>query len=248
MIKMLILGIDTSTTLCGVALIEGGQERGAEYIDDGRSHSDKLMPLIHRLLEREGVRMSELDAFAVARGPGSFTGVRIGLSVGRGFSMATSKPAIGVPTLDAMSATIPGSNYQVCPTIDARKGEVYAALFKRANDDQIKLTPDMLLTPEELAARVKEPTLFFGSGLLLYFEKIRSIVGEECFLRWEGGAVNGALGVARIAWRKLKDGWDDSSPQGLEPIYIRKSEAEINWERREAQKEGRFPSDSSVKP
>lgn len=127
---MKILAIDTSTMLGGIAIMEDSKLIAESRLNVKSTHSERLMTEIEHCLKQSVLRIMDIDVFAVAIGPGSFTGLRIGLSTVKGFSFATGKPIVAVPTLEALAWNFPYSKYPVCTMLDARKREVYAALFK----------------------------------------------------------------------------------------------------------------------
>ncbi|OLC39098.1 MAG: tRNA (adenosine(37)-N6)-threonylcarbamoyltransferase complex dimerization subunit type 1 TsaB, partial [Candidatus Rokubacteria bacterium 13_1_40CM_4_69_5] len=125
---MRVLAVETSTLAGGVALLDGERIRGEYSLDVSATHSERLMPAIDRVLTDAGWTPADLQGLAAAVGPGSFTGLRIGLSAVKGLALALGIPIAAVPTLDAMAASLPFASLPVCPVLDARKGEVYCAL------------------------------------------------------------------------------------------------------------------------
>src|SRR5574337_212080 len=128
---MLVMGIETSTMQGGVALISG-QGVICEYtVNVKATYSERLLPLIDRALRDARITLDDVEGFAVAVGPGSFTGLRIGVSTAKGLAAAGGQPLVGVSTLEAMAWSLPFCAYQICPILDARKGEIYSALFRQ---------------------------------------------------------------------------------------------------------------------
>ncbi|MDP1759222.1 MAG: tRNA (adenosine(37)-N6)-threonylcarbamoyltransferase complex dimerization subunit type 1 TsaB, partial [Thermodesulfovibrionales bacterium] len=173
------------------------------------------------------------DVFAVATGPGSFTGLRIGLSTVKGFSYATGKQIVSVPTLEALAWNFPYSRYPVCTMLDARKKEVYAALFKWEEGNFIKLINETSAKPEEFvrdALRVmhNDKFIFAGEGAVLYRDKIIEALGEKAIFASPEKIVPSPANVAVLGLKKAKAG-EFSEPVSLIPMYIRKSEAEVKW-------------------
>ena len=138
---MKILAIDTSTMLGGIAIMDDLTLIAETRLNVKSTHSERLMTEIEHCLKQSSLKISDIDVFAVAIGPGSFTGLRIGLSAVKGLSYATGKPIVSVPTLDALALNFPYSRYPVCTMLDARKKEVYAALFKWEDDNKTELPP-----------------------------------------------------------------------------------------------------------
>src|SRR5574341_455461 len=171
---MLVMGIETSTMQGGVALLS---EQGllSEYLLNVKAtHAERLLPSIDRILRDAGITLSRVEGICVAAGPGSFTGLRIGLSTAKGLAAAGGQPLVGVSTLEAMAWTLPFCAHQICPILDARKGELYCALFRCEGDRLVRLTDDQALAPERVFSRIQEPTVFLGDGLMVYQDLVRS--------------------------------------------------------------------------
>ena len=136
---MRILGVDTSTSCGSLGLID---EDGviAEYaLFREETHSARLVPAIQALLREARININEIDGMAISLGPGSFTGLRVGLSAVKGLALATEKLVVGIPTLDALASNLPFTPYLICPILDARKGEVYTALYKDGEGDRLSV-------------------------------------------------------------------------------------------------------------
>jgi tRNA threonylcarbamoyladenosine biosynthesis protein TsaB len=252
---MKILAIDTSTMLGGIAIMDDSASDGLiaeSRLNVKSTHSERLITEIEHCLKQSGVKISDIDVFAVATGPGSFTGLRIGLSTVKGFSYATGKPIVSVPTLEALAWNFPYSRYPVCTMLDARKKEVYAALFKWDNKNNppsppfnkgrmggfsggkfIKLISETSAKPEEFAREALRVThddkfIFAGEGAALYRDKIIEVIGEKAIFASPEKTVPSPANVAVLGLKKAKAG-EFSEPVSLIPMYIRKSEAEVKW-------------------
>ncbi len=228
---MKILAIDTSTMLGGIAIMDEQGLIAESRLNIRSTHSERLMTEIEHCLKQAGLKISDIDVFAVAIGPGSFTGLRIGLSTVKGFSYATGKPIVSVPTLEALAWNFPYSRYPVCTMLDARKKEVYAALFKWENENFIKLTGETSARPEEFTRNVLLNTdydkfIFTGEGAILYRDKIIEVMGKRAIFASPEKMVPSSANVASIGFKKAIMG-DFSEPINLTPFYIRKSEAEV---------------------
>ncbi|MBI1811510.1 MAG: tRNA (adenosine(37)-N6)-threonylcarbamoyltransferase complex dimerization subunit type 1 TsaB, partial [Nitrospirae bacterium] len=180
---MKILAIDTSTMLGGIAILDESLLIAESRLNVRSTHSERLMTEIERCLKQSGIKISDIDVFAVATGPGSFTGLRIGVSTVKGFSYATGKQIVSVPTLEALAWNFPYSKYPVCTMLDARKKEVYAALFKWEGENFTRLINETSAKPEEFACDVLRVThddkfIFAGEGAALYRDKIIEAMGE----------------------------------------------------------------------
>ena len=227
---MLILGIDTATSCGGIGLIDD-DEIVAEYtFPREETPSAQLVPAIKTLLEKARIDLGGIDGMAVSLGPGSFTGLRVGLSAVKGLALATEKPVAGVPTLDALAAQLPPTTAQICPLVDARKGEVYTALYKQGGNGKVEqLTPYQVLSPSRLLEELSlQETVFVGDGVEVFGEFIVARLGDNALfapphLRLLRGTTVAGLGLQRLVHG---EGDDVAS---LAPIYVRPSDAEITW-------------------
>jgi tRNA threonylcarbamoyladenosine biosynthesis protein TsaB len=227
---MKILGIDTSTS-CGSLGIIDDDAVVAEYaLLRDETHSTRLVPAIQALLKEARLDLDEIDGIAVSLGPGSFTGLRVGLSAVKGLALAAEKPVVGVPTLDALAANLPFTPYLICPLLDARKGEVYTALYKDGEGGQVEqLTPYQVLSPLDLLEKIPlQETIFLGDGVEAYRELIMERLSAKALfapphLRFLRGS-----SVAEIGLQRFKKGEKDDT-SSLVPIYVRPSDAEIKW-------------------
>lgn len=228
---MRILAIDTSTMLGGIAIMDEQKLIAEARLNVKSTHSERLMPEIEHCLKQSGLQINDIDAFAVAIGPGSFTGLRIGLSTVKGFSYATCKPIISIPTLEALAWNFPYSMYPVCPMLDARKKEVYAAVFVWENDGFGRLINENSVPPEDLIRNLNsnnnfERFIFTGEGTLLYKNKIIEVMKEKAIFAPPEKIVPAPSNVAALGLKKALAG-EFSEPVALTPFYLRKSEAEI---------------------
>lgn len=216
---MRLLAVETSTLAGGVALLDGDRLRGECVLDVTATHSERLMPAIDRLLADAGWRPESLGGLAVAVGPGSFTGLRIGLAAVKGLALALGLPIAAVPTLDAMAAALPFAALPVCPVLDARKGEVYACLYRWDGQTMHREWDYLALAPDALAARLAEPVIVLGDGTpLVHSPHVRLAPAHR---RVPSPAAVGSLGLARLAAGRSVPAAD------LVPIYLRPSEAEL---------------------
>jgi tRNA threonylcarbamoyladenosine biosynthesis protein TsaB len=226
---MKVLAIDTSTMLGGVAIMDDLQGLVVETrLNVKSTHSERLMTTIDYALKQSGYAISDMDIFAVATGPGSFTGLRIGLSTVKGFSYATGKPIVSVPTLEALAQNCPFCRYPVCTMLDARKKEVYIALFEWKNEGLVRLISEMSVKIDKALERINEhdKVVFTGDGVILYKNEIVSLMGERAVFASPEKMVPSPANVACIGVQKALRG-EFSEPVNLVPFYIRRSEAEI---------------------
>src|SRR5947207_8686334 len=161
---MRVLAVETSTLSGGAALLDDERVVGEYTLDVRITHSERLMAAIDRLLSDAGWTPRDLEGLAVTVGPGSFTGLRVGLSTVKGLALALAIPVAAVPTLDAMAAMLPYAALPVCPVLDARKREVYASLYRWEGGAMRREWEYQALAPEALAARLGEPVIVPGAG------------------------------------------------------------------------------------
>ena len=224
--QSLLLALETATRVMSVALLDGERVVAEISSDDERVHSERLLPAVDRLLELAGVSLAEVAAFAVSIGPGSFTGLRIGLATLKAFALDETRPVAPVSTLAALCAAAAGARGPVAALLDARRGEVYAAAVATAGDAEPTLLPDSVFTPEELAAALPQgTTLVVGEGaepsagrLRLLRPDLRSIHPAECAGR---ASRVGRLGRALLAAGRAVPAAE------LVPRYVRRAEAEV---------------------
>ncbi len=228
---MIILGIETATRTGSVAVVSDSGVIAEYTLNIELTHSERLMSTVDRVLSDTGVTVAELDGFAVSIGPGSFTGLRIGLAAVKGLALVTNKPVTAVPTLKALAWNLPYSKYPVCPLLDARKKEVYAAVYRFEEDKLVRMMDESVLSLRELAGRVTERAIFTGEGSHLFRDDIRTLFGDRAVFAPASAMVPSAASVAGIGMMQLNAG-DRAAPDSLTPQYIRRPEAEVAWEKR----------------
>ncbi len=225
---MKVLGIDTSTSCGSVGLIDHGEVISDYLLNVPVTHSQRLLGAIELILREARCTIENLDGWAIALGPGSFTGLRIGVSTVKGLAFATGKPVIGVSTLDVLASQVGPTPYLVCPVLDARKKEVYTASY-RFEKGLIKRQSDyQAIKPEDLAGRIKEPTIFLGDGAKAYRDLLLNSLPSLAFFPFAPLHLSHGSTVAILGSELLERGkcLDLST---FAPIYVRPSEAEINW-------------------
>ena len=171
---MLILGIDTTTLACSVALLQDDALLAEATLNIKKTHSERLMPLLDNLLTESGIEREAIAAIAVAAGPGSFTGLRIGISTARALAQGLNIPAVAVCTLEALAEAVPVPSVLICPLLDARRSQVYTAIYRRSFEKPHQLIT--LLEPTAIAlselitaiTSYDEPVVFLGEGLNSY--------------------------------------------------------------------------------
>ena len=222
---MKILSIETSGEVCAVALLENQTLIKEEIIDDKNTHSVKLMPLLDKLLKETNTKISDIDLFACDIGPGSFTGIRIGVSSTKAFLDVTNKKAVGITSLETLAYNVETDEI-VCSLIDAKNENVYYGFFKKENDMYIKLDNlgfDNINNIIEVAKQKNKKIFFIGNGSIAYKDMIESKIEKvKVVLEKEKNKLN-ARNIALAAYYKSLEAVDSNN---LKPIYLRPSSAE----------------------
>lgn len=220
---MRLLAIDTSGRALSAALAEDGEVIASFGVDEGKNHSLTLLPNLQRLLQEQQLTLDQMDAFAVTIGPGSFTGLRIGLATVKAWGQALEKPLVAISTLDAAAASATTCGY-AAPVLDARRNEVYTALYC----DGQRLGPDRAMAPAQLAEELTQlsaPVTFSGDGVDPYRTLFAEALGANFQLPTDGNTLFFAAAAARLACAKYAAG-EISDVAALVPVYLRLSEAE----------------------
>ena len=224
---MKILAFETSAKAASVALLENGKLLGESYQNTGLTHSQTLMVMAEDVLKTCGFTAQDVDAVAVAAGPGSFTGVRIGVAVAKGLAWGGEKPCYGVSTLEAMARTLnPWQGLVVC-VMDARRNQVYNAVFQADKGVLSRVCEDRAISLEELGAQLEketQPIFLVGDGSTLTYNTLKDRV-ENLVLPAEHKMHQRAVGVALVA-QDMVDAGLPGDGAALEPNYLRLSQAE----------------------
>jgi tRNA threonylcarbamoyladenosine biosynthesis protein TsaB len=235
---MRLLAIETATAAQSVAFFEEDRLL-AEISFEAKAHrGGLLLPAVDRLLKQAGIAAKDLDAVAVSVGPGSFTGLRVGLATAKGLALGTGALLVGVPTLEVLAEGYAVPDVTICALLDARRGEVFMALFKRvgaggAETRLERVSPDAVLTPaavQSVLARAESPVHLIGDGAVRYRERFEAMLGDRVCMTETGlrtvpsAAMAGLVGLRQLAGGKRPGA-------GVEPVYLRKAEAEVNWEK-----------------
>jgi tRNA threonylcarbamoyladenosine biosynthesis protein TsaB len=230
---LIVLSVDTSTPVGSVALTKK-EEVLAEYIlRVAHTHARHVLVLIERMLADCGVSFETLDALAVTVGPGSFTGLRIGMATVKGLAYAAKKPVLGVSTLLALAQNLAFAPYPICPLLDAKKKEVYCGIYRDPGDGTPRTEwEDRAIAPHKLISRISEKTLFLGDGTLLYRDLLAKTLGAKALFAPESLHFPRASNVGRLAYYRLREGKVDHLFT-LTPRYLRRSEAETARDERE---------------
>ena len=234
---MLLLAFETSAKAASVALFDGRRLLGEHYQNTGLTHSQTLLVMAQDLLKQCGCAPAEVEAVAVANGPGSFTGVRIGATAAKGFAWGAELPVYGVSTLEAMALGLGVDCGIVCPVMDARRAQVYNALFRFERGNCTRLTPDRAISLADLGEELKnfkESVFLVGDGAVLCYNTLLKEV-PQLVLPPEHRQHQRAAGVALAAMTRI-DAGDPGDGPGLVPNYLRLSQAERERLEREQKK------------
>ncbi len=223
---MKILATDTAEKSCSVAVINGRNLLAEILVINQETHSRHLMSMMDTCLNMARLDISDIDAFAVAKGPGSFTGLRIGISVIKGLAAASGKPIIGISDLDALAHQCAVSELPICVMIDARKSEVYTCRYRFVNGQLSSQGEPCALSPENAISGIDMLHLFVGSGALLYREKICQTLGELAVFAPDDAHILRASTIARLGYERLLRGESEDSASFV-PQYLRKADAKM---------------------
>ncbi len=224
---MRILALETSAKAVSAAVTEDGKVLASGYQDTGLTHSRTLMPIVEHILKNIGLTVQDCDAIAVAAGPGSFTGIRIGVSAAKGLAFGADKPTVGVSTLAAMARNVAFADGLVICAMDARRNQIYNALFEAKNGVLTRLTPDRAVSLADLADELKDdprPKTAVGDGAHLCAGYLNA-AGIACRTAPAHLVMQNAMSVALAAEELAREG-GLVTPQALEPVYLRPAQAQ----------------------
>ena len=217
---MLVLAVDTTTSRGSVALVEGDETLGELRLSTADDHSSHVLPAAAFLLEHLGRRVADVDGYVVAVGPGSFTGLRIGISTVQGLALAAGRPCLGISSLDALAAGIVGAAESLVAMVDAHRGEVYAALYDSAGALRGER---MAITPMALLGQVPAEAAFVGDGALRYRPEILASRPGALFPPHD---LHLAQTLGRLAGPLFAAG-QGVSPEALRPLYLRAADVRL---------------------
>lgn len=234
-----ILALDSSGLVASVAVVEGnslGSSLLAEYtVNYKKTHSQTLLPMLDEIVRMIELDLETVDAIAVAAGPGSFTGLRIGSATAKGLGLALGKPLIAVPTVDALAYNLYGTDRVICPLMDARRSQVYTGIYEFQNDELEAIEPQMVVSIQEIAGKLcalRRDVIFLGDGVPVYQQRLAEelmgdLTGAGKRFSFAPAHLNkqraGAVGA--LALRYLKEGRVET-PEEHQPQYLRLSQAE----------------------
>lgn len=230
---MLILSVDSSSSTATCSLIEENQILAEINLNSKRQHSVVLMDLVDELLNYYDLKINDIDAFAISEGPGSFTGLRIGMATIKGLAFSTNKPCIAISSLDTLAHNVISFDGIICPIIDALRDNVYTNMYKNIEGVLTPLSNDDCLSIDELITTLKEKNekvIFVGDGVPKHKEKLLAEVPNSVI-----GSLNTlypkASSLGELAMIRLQAGQTNAINE-FNPIYLRKSQAETEYEKR----------------
>lgn len=232
---MKVLAVETATGCQSVALMDGPEVLARRDREAAGHHAKYLVPTIDEVFKAAGCGFSDLQALAVSIGPGSFTGLRVGLATMMGFRMVAKVPLAAVPTLEAMAWNLRGSKELLCPVLKSRTREVYWAFYQWQDTGLIKIGEEQVGSLEKLAQAMTRPTVIYGEGWQSNRDELRRLFNCQQVLIQEGpvesmGASAVSVGLAGVE----RIGKNDIAGYGIAPRYIQRADAEIMMDRRQA--------------
>lgn len=230
---MRVLAIDTATNVASAAVVEDGKLIGEYTINNKKKHSQLIMVLIEKLLGDLSITVSDIDLFAVANGPGSFTGLRIGVAAMKALAHSTNKPIIGISTLEALAYSVPWCEHIIIPIMDARRNSVFTASY--IWDEEFHALSEIeSMTIEECVKDCGEllDVLFIGDGVEVYRDYITEQLGERAYFPPSALCDVKASAVAMLALEKFNRG-ETETYLTLKPFYLKKSQAEREYEEKQ---------------
>lgn len=228
---MRVLALDTATEIGSIALVEEDRLLAQTQLRVEKTHSQNLWRTIRFLLAETGWSLEQIDLWAVSTGPGSFTGVRIGLATVKGLAWVTQKPVIGVSTLEILAWSVTPTPYLICPILDARRHEVYFAFYRYTAAGSVLLVREPgHLRPLALAREINEPTVFLGNGVPRYQEILRDHLGPRALIPEVWSHPLSGYTLAAVAQKGFRQGERRSAAE-VSPLYLRPADTEFQkWE------------------
>ncbi|MBU7008439.1 tRNA (adenosine(37)-N6)-threonylcarbamoyltransferase complex dimerization subunit type 1 TsaB [Phosphitispora fastidiosa] len=234
---MYILGIDTATRVAGAAVAGDDRLVSERFIHNLKTHSQNIIPMIQQVLDDAGIKPAELDGIAVTSGPGSFTGLRIGMAVAKTMGQALDIPVVGVSTLRVLAWNYYRASGLICPVLDARRNEVYAGIYGSGPEGLEELVRPAAMPVEQLLdelSRYRENVIFLGDGVPVYRDTIITRLGSRALFGTMINSFPRAGAAAELGMVQLQQGQTEDYTF-MQPVYLRKSEAETTWEKKHGQ-------------
>ena len=216
----MILAIDTATRYAGIALYDGQAVTVEHSWRSNANHTVELMPNIMRSLEQQEMQVRDLEGFVVAIGPGSFTGLRIGLSVAKGMAFVTGRPLLGIPTLDVLGYAYALEDVRTCAVIEAGRRRFCVATYQRVDSQLERLDDYRIVSQQELLSSIEMPTLFCGELTPALRNALKKECGDQALLTSPAFALRRPAYLAELGWQRLQQGERDTLAT-LAPIYLR---------------------------
>lgn len=221
---MKILAVDSSSVTASVAITENGKVLAENFINNGLTHSQTLMPMVEKTINESGISVKDIDLFAITHGPGSFTGVRIGIASIKGMADALDKKCLPISTLEAIAEPLKNEDVIACAVMDARCNQVYTAIFNNGE----RLCDDKAVLIDELGEELKQydkRIVFIGDGSVLCYDKLHEII-QDCDVADEKIRYVHGESIGFVAENKIKNGEEPINSANLVPFYLRLPQAE----------------------
>ncbi len=230
---MKILAVDTSSIVATAAIIDDHKLICEYILNNKKTHSQKIMPIINEILQSSELGINDIDLFAAANGPGSFTGLRIGVATIKGLAHATQKPVVGVSTLEGLAYNIPFSPHALYPIMDARREQVYNAVYKWESGNLVSIEGPRAISIDALIEEIREKNemvVFNGDGVNPFMDILKSKLRDLCMFAPLSYRMQRASSIAELALIKAQHG-ETESYETFAPFYLRKSQAEREYEK-----------------
>ena len=227
---MKIFAVDTSSAVASAAIVDGDKLLCEFTLNNGLTHSQTLMPMVKEVFEKSGLSVADIDLFAVCAGPGSFTGLRIGVTTVKGLAHAVNKPVVGVNTLEAMCYNLPFCPFVIAPIMDARRGEVYNGFYEMKDGKAVELTPPRAIPLTKCLDQIRQmgrKAVFLGDAVPVFKNVLETDLKDLAVFAPQGANMQRASSVAEAAKYKTPQKYGE-----LVPEYFRKSQAEREYEER----------------
>ena len=217
----MLLAIDTSTNMASISLVQDSQLLAELTWHCGQNHSVELLPRLEQLLNQTGLSLQSVTGIIVARGPGSFNGLRVGVSTAKGLAFSLSIPVVGISTLEADAYQHAETGLPVCPVSNAGRGEIAAALYHKKGDKWLQLIPEHITTVEALCSEVTTKTVFCGEYLASIATQLKKHLRQKAVIPPSAALFRRASFLAELGQQRLKVG-DGDNPATLQPLYLRR--------------------------
>ncbi|MFC1899422.1 tRNA (adenosine(37)-N6)-threonylcarbamoyltransferase complex dimerization subunit type 1 TsaB [Chloroflexota bacterium] len=214
------LAIDTSTGTAGIAIVAEGEILAELNWRCGQNHSTQLLPRLSDLLTETGLKIQSAQGIIVAKGPGSYNGLRVGISTAKGLAFSLDVPIIGISTLSATAYAHAASGFQVCPVLDARRGEIAAAIYQQKNRKWQRIVTEHITTVENLCSQITTTTIFCGEHIPVIASYLKKQLGGNVIIPSPAARMRRAAFLAELGISRLEKS-DCDNPATLQPTYLR---------------------------